>query len=440
MRYPQYRAYWLGFLSSVFGQQIFAFVQFLLVHELTGSVKDLGILGVANAIPAIVLGVVGGVFADRLDKRKLIIATQSTVGISMLALAVLTQIGAVQVWHVLVVAVVTSGVGAFDSPARSAYYPRLIDRSAMLSAVALNTTVWQATRVVSPGIAGVIVASIGRTEIEGIAIALFISAGAVFCMAGAMAVIRVPGRTESRGNPLQALADGLRYIRGESMVFFLILMAFVYSLFGWAFIVLMPTIAADVLEVGADRQGALLASAGLGALIVTVALALSGGSLIQRRGLLVIGGAAVFGALVAAFALTAEYVGSYLLAVVLMFLLGFSQTVYTTASMGSLQLIIPDHMRGRVLGVYAIIWGIQPLSGAAAALMARFVGVPWAVAAGGFVVAAFALGPALMNPRLRSLRPGAVAPPSSSPPPPPPATPPTYGPSQPPPSPDEAAP
>ena len=170
---------------------------------------------------------------------------------------------------------------------------------------------------------------------------------------------------------------------------------------------------------------------------MTVALALSGGSLIQRRGLLVIGGAAVFGALVAAFALTAEYVGSYLLALVLMFLLGFSQTVYTTASMGSLQLIIPNHMRGRVLGVYAIIWGIQPLSGAAAALMARFVGVPWAVAAGGFVVAVFALGPALMNPRLRSLRPGAAGPPSSSPPP---ATPPTYGPSQPPPSPDEAAP
>jgi MFS family permease len=414
MRYPKYRAYWFGFLGSVFGQQIFVFVQFLLVHELTGSVRDLGVLGVAIAIPAILLGVFGGVFADRLDKRKLIIATQSIAGVSMLVLAILTQTGVVAVWHVLIVAFVTSGVGAFDSPARSAYYPRLIDRSAMLSAVALNTTVWQSTRVVSPALAGIIVTTIGRTQIEGIAVALFISSGAVFSMVAVMTWIRVSGLVESTRNPLQSLVEGLRYIRGESIVFFLILMAFVYSLFGWAFIVLMPTIAADVLEIGPDRQGALFAAAGVGALVVTIALALSGGSIVQRSGLLVIGGAGAFGALIAAFALTSEYIGSYPLALVLMFLLGFSQTIYSTASMGSLQLIIPDDMRGRVFGVYGIIWGIQPLSGALAAFFARYIGVPWAVAIGGGVVVVFALGPALMNPRLRSLRVGVDGPASPS--------------------------
>jgi MFS family permease len=285
-RYLKYRAYWFGVLASVFGHQVFQFVQFLLVHELTGSLADLGVLGIANAVPAILLGVVVGVFADRWDKRKLIIVTRGVVGLGILLLAVLTVLDRVEVWHVLVIAVLVSGAGAFDGPARSAYYPRLIDGSAMVSAVALNATVWQSTRIVSPAIAGLIVAYLGGTNTQGIAVALFVASGGYVIIVSVMVALRVSGGSGARGNPLRSLVEGLRYIRGNTIVYFLILMAFSFALFGWAFIVLMPVFAKEILEIGPDGAG-VAARVGRGWPVVTVGLAVTDPRYVQRRGVLV---------------------------------------------------------------------------------------------------------------------------------------------------------
>ena len=402
-RFPKYRAYWAGLFVSVIGFQVFQFVQFLLVHTIDDSVLTLGYLGLANALPTIILALVGGVFADKLDKRRLIVVTQSVSGCCVLALAVLTLSGVVAVWHVLVLATVISGVSAFDSPARAAYYPRLVDRAAMLSAVALNSTVWQSTRIIGPGFAGIAVARLGRTDVEGIGLALLASSAGFFFMTAVMIALRVQAPGESRGNPARNLLEGLDYAKSNAVVLFLVVMAFTYSFFGWSFVVLMPVLARDVLGVDAAAQGWLLAGAGVGATVVTVGLALSGGRTSRYRGRLVIGGAATFGVLVAVFALTSEYVGSYPLALFLMVALGLTQTLYSTASMASLQLVVPDRMRGRVFGLYSIMWGIMPLSGTQAAFLANFVGVPIAVAFGGLMVTLFALGPALMNPRIRRL-------------------------------------
>jgi MFS family permease len=180
-------------------------------------------------------------------------------------------------------------------------------------------------------------------------------------------------------------------------------MSYVFALFGWSYVVLMPVLAADVLGVDPSRQGGLLAAAGLGASVVTVMVAVAGHRLVRRRGLMVIGGGASSGIALTLFALTTQFIGSFWLAVLLIFVVGLTQTVFTTGAMGALQLAVPNAMRGRILGVYAIVWGIMPLSGAQAAFMAGFTGVPVAIAVGGLVIALFALGPALFNPRIRAL-------------------------------------
>ena len=147
--------------------------QFWLVHTLEESPLFLGYVGLANAIPAIALNLFGGVFADKLEKRRLIMTTQTISALLIILLATLTITGLVQVWHVLTIAFFAGGVNAFDQPARQSLYPHLIERKAMMSAVALDSALWQGTRIIAPAIAGVIIFSLGIS-------ASFYAAGAGF--------------------------------------------------------------------------------------------------------------------------------------------------------------------------------------------------------------------------------------------------------------------
>src|ERR687888_1771364 len=148
LHYPAYRAFWLGLLASVSGFQMLRFGQFWLVYQLTDSPLPLGYVGLANGVPAICLNLFGGVFADRFDQRRLIIITQSLTASLIFVLATLTLLGVVQVWHVLVIAFCAGAVESFDQPARQSLYPHLIDRKVMLSAVALNSSIRQGTRLI----------------------------------------------------------------------------------------------------------------------------------------------------------------------------------------------------------------------------------------------------------------------------------------------------
>ncbi len=158
---PAYRAYLMGTLASVSGFQMLRFGQFWLMFELTGSPLALGYVGVAQALPGILLNLFGGVFADKVDQRRLILVTQSLTACLIIFFAVLTQLDLVQVWHVVAMAFLIGAVNAFDEPARHAFYPRLIDRQAMTSAVALNSAIWQSNRIVAPAAAGLIIAFFG---------------------------------------------------------------------------------------------------------------------------------------------------------------------------------------------------------------------------------------------------------------------------------------
>jgi MFS family permease len=387
LHYPAYRAYWLGTLASVSGFQMFQFGQLWLVHQLTGSPLFLGYVGLANAIPAIALNLFGGVFADMFDKRRLIMVTQSITALLIFLLATLTLLDMVNVYYVLIIAFFAGAVNAFDQPARQALYPHLIDRKVMMSAVALNSSIWQGTRIVAPATAGIIIATLGT------ATSFYLAGAGFLTMALVISVLSIP-RIErgGSGNPARDMLEGLKFIKGNS---------FFNSFFGLAYIYMMPIFADNILDVGADGQGMLLGIGGVGALLTTLYLGAKGN--FQQKGLLLVGGAIAFGLAVATFALTAQFVGSFWLAMGIMFFMGIFNSTYMISIMSSLQMLVPDQVRGRVMGFYGMTYSIMPLGGMQAGAIASYIGVPFAVTLGGLLVAGFALGPALLNSKVRNI-------------------------------------
>ena len=395
LRYPKYRAYWFGTLASVCGFQMLMFAQGWLTYQLTGSPLALGFVSLASASASIALNLFGGVFADRLDKRRLIFFCQLATAALIFLLGFLTLFKVVEVWHIVVLAFLSGAVNAFDQPARQALYPHLIERRAMMSAVALNSVVWQGTRIVAPAIAGLIVAQIST------AAAIIIAGSGFVVMALVIAALQVPRiESYSQSSPLSDLMEGLSFIKTNSIFWFLIGMTFFNSFFGMAYITMMPAIAVDTLKVGADGQGLLMMVGGVGASAVTLLFIWRD---FQNKGLLIIGGGLAFGIAIATFALTSQFIGSYPLALALMVVMGVASSTYMITIMSSLQLLVPDNMRGRVMGFYGMTWSIMPLGGFQAGAIANFVGVPIALAIGGGLVAAFALGPALINRQVRNI-------------------------------------
>jgi MFS family permease len=396
LHYPAYRAFWLGLLASVSGFQMLRFGQFWLVYQLTGSPLALGYMGLATGVPAIGLNLFGGVFADTFDQRRLIITTQSITASLIFVLATLTLLDVVQVWHVLVTAFFVGAVEAFDQPARQSLYPHLIDRRVMLSAVALNSSIWQGTRIIAPALAGFLIAWAGT------AIAFYLAGLGFLTMATVICRLQVPRMTRgARGSAAHDIMEGLMFIRENSVFSSLIAMTFFHSFFGLAYITLMPVLAVAILQVGAKGQGLLMGMGGVGSLLTT--LWLSSRRNVGAKGWLIIGGGVTSGLSVAALGLTSALVGSFSLALAIMFVIGVCNTIYTTSIQSSLQMLVPDGMRGRVMGFYGMTYNIMPLGGMLVGALADLITAPFAIAVGGLAVAAFVLGPAIRNGEVRNL-------------------------------------
>ena len=266
----------------------------------------------------------------------------------------------------------------------------------MVSAVALNSTLWQGTRIVAPAIAGLIIAATNT------AVSIYIAAGGFLTMALVVFALEVP-RIESgaTGSAVEDMLEGLRFIKESSVFSFLIGMTFFNSFFGMAYVMLMPKFADDILGQGPQAYGVLLSAGGVGSLITTLWLGTRGA--FRQKGLVLIGGAVMFGLSVAAFGLTSRYVGSYPLAMALMFTSGVFNSMYMISIMSSLQMLVPDRLRGRVMGFYGMTWSIMPLGGMQGGAIASVIGAPAAIAVGGLAVSVFALGPAMINRKVRNL-------------------------------------
>ena len=397
LRRPGFRRFWIGMVASVLGFQIMTVAQGWLVYDLTDSKLYLGYVGLAAGLPAIVLNLIGGVVADKVDQRKLLIVTQTLSGLIMLTLATLVLADLVQIWHVMVTAFLTGSVQAFDAPSRQALFPRLIEREDMMNAVALNSMVWQGTRVIGPAIGGIIIGT--RLGISPGFYAAFLG---FLLMAVMVSTLRLPPATRETGSSfIQDMAQGLNFVRTNRIFTFLIGMTFFNSVFGMSYIFLFPVFARDTFEAGTSGMGYLSAATGLGALLGTLVTASLGD--FKRKGWLLLGGAVLFGVFLILFAATSEFIASLPLALVLVFLAGASTSIYMITVMSTLQTLVPNELRGRVMGIYGMTWSLLPVGAMQAGAIAEYTSASFAVGVGGGAVILFAVGMSLAGRQVRRL-------------------------------------
>lgn len=394
--YRDFRLFWFGSLASVMGFQMLILTQSWMIYDLTGSKVQLGLVGLASAVPSIGLTLFGGVVADKVDQRRLIIVTQLLAVVIVVALGVLTLMDRIAPWHLMVSAFIMGGVGAFDMPSRMAIFPYLIERRSMMNAVALNSVIWQGTRVIGPAAAGMIIALVGPAYTYLTAAAGFL----IFVLF--LALVRVPRVARaSSGNMLKDMRQGLAFVRDNHIFGFLLGMTFFNSFFGMSYIQLMPVFQKDILLVDERGLGLLLAAGGAGALLGTLAVASVGKRL--PPGWLIIGGGFLFGATILAFASSRWFLPS----LGLVFLGGLMSSVYMIAVQSTLQMLVPDQFRGRVMGFWGMTYTLMPLGGFQASIVASFLGAPFAIAVGASLVMAFAVLGAARNAQVRGLSAGA---------------------------------
>ena len=393
LKYPHFRRFWFGNAAAVGGQQIMWLAQGVLVFDLTGQAFAIGYVGLATAAPAILLNLVGGVVADRIDQRKIIFVTQIVTAASVGLLAFLVAADVVEVWHVVAVAFVGGCTQAFNNPARQAIFPALVERKDLMNAVALNSMVWQSMRIIAPAAGGLALATVGVAATYTLVCAGFLLLG--------VAVIGLPAQPSQRSRratPLADLKEGLRFISANFLFTFLIGMSFFNSFFGFSTQQLMPVFTEEILHVSKFWLGILLSVSGIGAILGIGALGYAGD--IERKGLLIIGGATAFGAFIILFALSTFYP----LSLVMMFLMGAAGTVYMITVQTTLQMRVPDELRGRVMGIYGITHNVGPLGALQAGYIADTVSPPAALIVGGVAIIVFAVGIAYSNRSVRTLQ------------------------------------
>ncbi|MBI4306029.1 MAG: MFS transporter [Chloroflexi bacterium] len=393
---PGYRRFWFGSWAAVGGTQLATAGTGWLVSELSDSPFNLGVVGAATAIPTILINLFGGVMADRLDRKLLLLGT-STLAMSLtIVLTLLDATGWVVVWHIVAISVGFGLVYGLDWPVRQAFFPALILREQMRSAVALNSILWQGTRVVVPSFAGIMIAWLGT---ESVFIA---SAAGFFAMAMVLLSLKVPRTTASAArNVVQELGEGIRYIARQRIFGVLILLTFANHFLGLEYIQLMPAFAKEFFPDDADAAsrafGTLLGVAGAGAVIGTFVSTKLQAS--RRLGWITIAGPFMLACAVWAFAAAP----AYLFAVVAIFFAGLMSSVFLINSMTVLQMRVEDRLRGRVMGIHGITFSLIPLGALFGGAVAEATGVRVAVSISAGILAVIVLVVALTQKELRDL-------------------------------------
>jgi len=401
LKYRNYRLFFSGQIVSITGTWMQNVAMAWLVLELTGSPFAVGILALCQFLPFSVFGLFSGVITDRLDPRRLVIATQAASMVLASVLAALTLLGDIATWQVYVLAVLRGSVLVFDAPARQALTYQMVGPAELPNAVALNSSLFNGARVAGPAAGGVVVALFGP--------GLCFAANAVSFLAvlGCLLAMRVRDLVPlDRGEPPAIFAgtwEAIRYARRQKRVRLVLMLVLVVSTFAFNFNVLLPVLARDTLGSGPEVFGILSAAFGAGALIG----ALLSATIARASMRILLAGTAGFGLaeLLLAPAQTVTF------AAILLFATGLCFTLWTSNANSSLQLGAPDWIRGRVLGLYFYAFmGAQPLGGLFSGWLAESGGTSLAFAVGGavtLVATAVALVRLGAIPRLRvaGLRP-----------------------------------
>jgi MFS family permease len=390
LRVPSFRLLWLGMLPANIAFQMSQVAVGYAAFGLTGSAAALGIVSLASGVPQLLLGLVGGVAADRMSRRTVLLGTQSTLAMAALALAILAMTGTLQVWHLAVAALVQGCAFAFNMPSRQALIGELVGPKLLRNAVALNNAGMNFNRIAGPSLAGILLA-IPSVGVAGVFSAMTVLYGLVTA-----SLFRLPkpanttSTTVRRKGGWEELLDGLRYVRASSVLMALLGMALIPVIVGMPFQTLMPVFADQVYAVGATGLGSMMAAVGVGALLGAVGVATISGYSRPAAIQLCLG--VGFGVSLTGFALAP----TYLVALVLLVAVGFTSAAYqalnNTLIMGNTE----PRLYGRVMSVYMLTFAAMPLGTFPAAWIADHVGVRVTVACCGAIVALSVLAVAVL--------------------------------------------
>lgn len=402
-RHRNYRLFFAGQLVSLVGTWMQQLAQSWLILELTGDPFVLGLLTALTFLPVLVLGLFGGLIADALPKRRTLIATQAVQMLLAFALFGLVVTGSVEVWHLLLLATLLGVSNAVDMPTRQAFTVEMVGREDVPNAVALNSAVFNGARIVGPAVAGLTIGAFGGDT----SVAFLLNGLSFLAVIVAYAAMRdeelqvapVLSRPRSLAEVRATLQEGIRYVRRTELVLLATVVVGLTSTLAMNFPVIIPALAREVLRTDATGFGFLMTATGIGSLAAALGIAFSG----RAAPALIPAGAIVLGAAL----LAAASIHAFVPALVAMGFVGFGAIGMAATANTTVQLAVPDVLRGRVISVYTTVFvGSTPLGGLLAGWLASRLGVEAAVAIGGIGSLAVGLAGLAWLRRIRAPGPG----------------------------------
>jgi len=378
LKHRNFRLFMTGQFVSLIGGWMQSTAEGWLVYQLTGSKVMLGTVAAVWSLPLLLLSVWGGSVADRYPKRTVIFFTQTGMMLVAFAFAALVGSGRIQPWHILVLAALDGVAVAFDSPARQAFTVEMTSREHLMNAISLNSSIFNGARVVGPAVAGLLMAHVGMAWcflLNGLSF-LAVLAGLLMMR---LPQFVTPAEPSSTG---RHVLEGFAYVAGHRRVRLLLLLLGVVGIFGWSYSILLPAYAADNLHVGERGYGVLLSANGVGALLGALTVATYGSRVRPQR--MIFGGLWVFTAMLVLLAV----VRWFPLVLVCLAAGGWGMLLCFSTTNTMVQTSVPDAMRGRVMGIWALVLGgTIPLGGLESGWLSQAVGVPWTIAAGALICA-----------------------------------------------------
>jgi MFS family permease len=374
-RYRDYRLFWTSLFISNIGTWMQMTATSWLLYQLTNSPLMLGLNGIFRAAPAIMLGLISGTFADRYDRRRLLLCTQVILGLLALGLGILDHSGNIQPWQIYAFTFVSASVASFDGPARQALFPSLVPREVLPNAIALNSLLWKGAALLGPTLGGVAISLMGTAG------AFYANAASFLVVVAALLLMRATSPAPERRRDFVAETKaGFSYIVSQPIILGVMIMEGVSSVFGLDN-AMLTIFASDVLRVGAHGFGLLQSARGLGAIIgSSYYIALAQG---PRQGRVLLVAAVLYGAGFALFGLSP----SFILSLVVLAFVGATDTVWSASRATILQLSTPERYRGRVMGVFQLSnRGLHPLGQTETGLVVPLIGAREATIFGGLFI------------------------------------------------------
>ena len=390
-RHRSFRLLWFGQLVSNVGTQMRLVALPYQIYVLTGSPFHVGLLGLFQAIPLISLPLLGGVLADRADRRRVLIATQSGLALSSLVLALVTQLGSTELWILYALTAISASFSAFDQPARGSLVPTLVERSELPAAIALNQMLYQTAAVVGPAIGGLVIASFGVAAAYWVDTITFGAA-----IAAAVAINAPRQMLAAPQSIVESLVEGVMYVLRQRLLFSTMVLDLAAMFFG-SIRALMPFYAEQVFKVGAAGLGLLFAAPGVGALIAVLT---SGWvSRVRRPGVAVLVAVCIWGIAIAAFGLVTEEL--FILGLVLLAIAEAADVLSAIFRHTILQGVVREELRGRLTAMNGLfVIGGPNLGQVRAGAVAALASPPFAVVSGGLLCVLSAIAVAFWAPEL----------------------------------------